>query len=159
MRTAFLTFILAAATFTAASAPTEFPGISGDRAYLFAAARYLNIQKDQGVFVRKAMQSLKARETKRGDFHKTVEKAQAVTNEDWNENYLKSRKLLAPPAYAAIDGGIQRSHDLREAAYTEWLGKKSTNPVTLKKANKFFDDSVEVEDQAMSDLLDALKKK
>lgn len=160
MRRIFLTLILAAAAFTAASEPIQFPGVSGDRVYLFSASRYMNIQKDQGFYVNKAMQLLKSRDSKRSDFHEIVRNAQAITDRDWNENYLKLGKPT-PAVYTDIDSAVRRSHDLREAAYKEWLGKKNHNPATLKNANKLFEDSLAAEEQAMDGLLDALglKKK
>ena len=132
------------------------PVMSEDMTYLFAAARYLNVQKEQGNSILSATAALKARTLNRKDFYKALEDSRAGALKEWDETYLKTRKPLVPSAYQDLDERIQRSRDLREAAYKEWLGQPKKNPLVLKSANKLFYDSMELEQHLLGEVSQAL---
>lgn len=148
----FLLLTLAVASL-ASAAP-----ISDDRTYLFAAARYLNIQKEQGKRVKQAIAGLGDRTINDADVRRALEAALAVTNEDWNANYLTAIKSHAPTAYADLDKDIQHSHELREAAYRDWLQNSKGDFIEQESANASFGNSLEAEDQAMAKLIEALSQ-
>ncbi len=147
-----LIFMLWSAGFTASAEPA----MSEDMAYLFAAARYLNVQKEQGNSILSATAALKARALDRKEFYKALEDSRVGALKEWDETYLKTRKPLAPAAFKDLDERIQRSHDLREAAFKEWLGQPKKNPLVLKSANKLFNDSVELEQRLLTEVAQAL---
>lgn len=156
MRQIFIRFGLILVLWTVSFAASAEPAMSEDMAYLFAAARYLNIQKEQGISIISATAALKARALNRKDFYKALEDSRTGTLKEWDEGYLKTRKPLAPLAYKDLDERIQRSRDLREAAYKEWLGQPKKNPLELKNANKMFYDSMELEQRLLSEVAQAL---
>ncbi len=156
MRQILVKFSLIVALWTAGSAVSAQPVLSEDMAYLFAAARYLNVQKEQGNSIISATAALKARALNRKDFYKALEDSRMGTLKEWNEGYLKTRNPLAPPAYKELDERIQRSRDLREAAYKEWVGQPKKNPLELKGANKLFYDSMELEQRLLHEVAQAV---
>lgn len=131
--------------------------ITGDRAYLFSAARYLNIQKEQGIRVRQALAALDAQQANDADFRATVTTALAITKEEWSNNYLKSE---VPVAHAEIAQHLELSHDLREAAYRQWLeSPKDQDPISVADSTESFRASLNEEEQALDDLMSALQKR
>jgi len=156
MRQTLIKFSLIFVLWTVGFAASAEPAMSEDMAYLFAAARYMNVQKEQGNSIISATEALKARALNRKDFYKALEDSRAGALKEWDESYLKTRKPLVPPAYKGLDERIQRSRDLREAAYKEWLGQPKKNPLELKSANKIFYDSMELEQRLLSEVAEAL---
>lgn len=147
-----LILVLWAAGFAALAEPV----MSEDMTYLFAAARYLNVQKEQGNSILSATAALKARVLDRKGFYRALEDSRAGALKEWDETYLKTRKPLVPSAYQDLDERIQRSRDLREAAYKEWLGQPKKNPLELKSANKLFYNSMELEQRLLTEVAQAL---
>ena len=149
-------FSLILALWAAGFAALAEPVMSEDMTYLFAAARYLNVQKEQGNSILSATAALKARALNRTDFYKALEESRAVALKEWDEGYSKTRKPLVPTAFKDLDERIQRSRDLREAACKEWLGQPKKNPLVLKSANKLFYDSMELEQRLLTEVAQAL---
>ncbi|MEO6696652.1 MAG: hypothetical protein ABIN45_01465 [Gammaproteobacteria bacterium] len=147
-----LTLMLLTASWVTPAEPT----MPEDMAYLFAAARYLNVQKEQGNVVISAMTALKARALNRKDFYKALEDSRTAALMEWEETYLKTRAPLVPAVYKDLDERIQRCRDTREAAYTDWLGQPKKNPLELKSANKTFYVSLELEQRLLSEVAQAL---
>lgn len=156
MRQILIKFSLIFVLWTVSFAASAEPAMSEDMAYLFAAARYLNVQKEQGNSILSATAALKARAINRKDFYKALEDSRAGALKEWDETYLKTRKPLVPAARKDLDERIQRSRDLREGAYKEWLGHRKKNPLVLKSANKLFYDSMELEQRLLSEVAQAL---
>jgi hypothetical protein len=156
MRQILIKFSLILALWMVSFAASAEPAMSEDMAYLFAAARYLNVQKEQGNSILSATSALKARAINRKDFYKALEDSRTDALKEWDEGYLKTRKPLVPAARKDLDERIQRSRDLREGAYKEWLGQPKKNPLELKGANKMFYDSMELEQRLLSEVAEAL---
>ncbi|MBI3343991.1 MAG: hypothetical protein HY028_03865 [Gammaproteobacteria bacterium] len=156
MRQILIKFSLILALWMVSFAASAEPAMSEDMAYLFAAARYLNVQKEQGNSILSATAALKARAINRKDFYKALEDSRAGALKEWDETYLKTRKPLVPAARKDLDERIQRSRDLREAACKEWLGQPKKNPLVLKSANKLFYDSMELEQRLLGEVAEAL---
>ena len=135
--------------------PAE-PAMPEGMAYLFAAARYLNVQKEQGNVVISAMTALKARALNRKDFYKTLEQSRTTALQEWEGTYLKTRAPLVPVVYKDLDERIQRCRDTREAAYQDWLAQPKKNPLELKSANKTFYVSQELEQRLLGEVAQAL---
>lgn len=153
---------IALALVALATTAVSFAGPLGgeNKTYLISAARYLNVQKDQGTRVTKAMRGLQSHDTSGEDFRDIVETARSVTNEDWDNNYLKTGRTRVPDSYAEIDKNIQRSHDLREASYKAWLeGSKGGDPASAEGANDDFNNSLKAEQKALDDLITVLQVK
>jgi hypothetical protein len=126
-------------------------------AYLISAARYLNVQKEHGIRVTKAIPRVQDHTLSAQNFRETVNVALTETNSDWEMTYLKTAKDL-PPSYTEIDQKIHRTHALREAAYKEWLGNtKYKDPAKVATAHKNFNDSLALEAEALDAVVDALK--
>ena len=156
MRQILIKFSLIFVLWTVSFAASAEPAMSEDMAYLFAAARYMNVQKEQGNSIISATEALKARALNRKDFYKALEDSRTDALKEWDETYLKTRKPLVPAARKDLDERIQRSRDLREAACKEWLGQPKKNPLVLKSANKLFYDSMELEQRLLSEVAEAL---
>ena len=156
MRQTLINVGLILVLWTAGFAASAEPAMSEDMAYLFAAARYLNVQKEQGNSILSATAALKARAIPRKDFYKALEDSRAFALKEWDEGYVKTRKPLVPITFKDLDERIQRSRDLREAACKAWLGQPKKNPLELKSANKLFYDSMELEQQLLSEVAKAL---
>ncbi|HLA74722.1 MAG TPA: hypothetical protein VJM76_02265 [Gammaproteobacteria bacterium] len=136
-------------SYAAESAP------SGDLAYFIAASRYLNVHADQNFYLNKAIDGLKARTSTRKEFHKLIAGARHQSDQEWDA-YSQSGKLVVPVAFTAIHNNIQRSRELRETAFKEWLTHwERSNPA--KKINKDYEASQHISREALNDLSDAMK--
>ncbi len=155
MKRLLLCLLIALITLTTTSVTLAAP----PPAYLISAARYLNIQKEHGNKVKGAMAGVQSHETSTKKFRGTVKIARAETNGEWDKNYSKTINGV-PASYAEIHQNIQQSHELREAAYKEWLdNSKYKDPAKVAKAYKNFNSSLEYEGKAFNYVIDALKTK